>query len=98
VAEAGDGYAAVREAERTRPDLVLMDIRMPGQDGLAAARTVRERLPATRVVILTEVDGRRYRAEAEAMGCSGYLLKSSEPAALVAGMLEVTNPWNFHGK
>lgn len=92
VAEAGDGYAAVHEAERTGPDVVVMDIRMPGQDGLRAARVVRERLPATRVVILTEWDSRRYREEAEAAGCSGYLLKSSEPAALVAGVLESLRP------
>jgi len=85
VAEAGDGYEAVREAERTAPDLVLMDIRMPGQNGLAAARAVRERLPATRVVILTEVDGWRFRAEAA--GCSGYLLKSDAPERLMGGVV-----------
>lgn len=79
VAEAADGYEVVREAERTRPDLVVMDIRMPHQDGLAAARMLRKRLPATQVVILTEYDNPRYRLEAEALGCSGYLLKSGDP-------------------
>jgi len=69
-----------------------MDIRLPGQDGLAVARALRARLPQTRVVILTEYDGRRYRAEAKAAGCSGYLLKSSEPEALVVRVLEALRP------
>jgi len=90
VAEATDGYEAVREAERTRPDLVLMDIRMPGQDGLAAARMLRERLPATRVVILTEYDSPGYRQEAEAVGCSGYLLKSGDLEGLVESLKALT--------
>lgn len=91
-AEVPGKFSSVREAERTVPDAVVMDIRLPGQDGLAVARALRARLPQTRVVILTEYDGRRYRAEAKAAGCSGYLLKSSEPEALVVRVLEALRP------
>ena len=87
VAEAADGDEAVREAERTQPDLVLMDIRMPRRDGLAAARVLRERLPATQVVILTEYDDPDYRTAAEAMGCSGYLLKRGDPQEWVEWLI-----------
>ena len=76
VAEAGDGEGAVSEAERTQPDLVLLDIRMAGFGGLA------ERVPAAEVVILTEADTPQHRAEALAVGCRGYVPKSGDPDLL----------------
>src|SRR4051812_50010766 len=53
VGEAGDGEAAVREAERLRPDVILMDLVMPRLDGVGAMRALRRRLPASRVIVLT---------------------------------------------
>jgi len=80
--EAGDGEEAVREAERLRPDVVLMDIVMPRLDGVAAMRELRERAPATRVVVLTSfLDDERLLPAVRA-GAAGYLLKNVQPREL----------------
>lgn len=91
VAEAGDGREAVRQFSRTRPDVVLMDIRMPGLDGLEATREIvaDPALEDTRVVILTTFDLDEYVFEALRLGASGFLVKDTEPADLVAGIRAV---------
>jgi len=91
VAEAGDGREAVTQISRTRPDVVLMDIRMPGLDGLEATREIvaDPALEDTRVVILTTFDLDEYVFEALRGGASGFLLKDTEPADLVAGIRAV---------
>jgi DNA-binding NarL/FixJ family response regulator len=91
VGEAGDGEEAVRQAGRLRPDVVLMDIRMPVLDGLAATRRIAgdERLTATKVVILTTFELDEYVFEALRGGASGFLVKDTEPADLVRGVREV---------
>lgn len=85
VAEAADGEAAVRLARAARPDVVLMDIRMPGVDGLAAAGRILAdpALEATRVVILTTFDLDEYIFEALRAGASGFLVKDTEPGDLL---------------
>jgi DNA-binding NarL/FixJ family response regulator len=85
VGEAGDGEEAVRLAAELRPDVVLMDIRMPGMDGLAATRAIAtdERLADTRVVILTTFEVDEYVFESIKAGASGFLVKDTEPAELV---------------
>ncbi|MFH0243684.1 response regulator [Streptomyces sp. HK10] len=85
VGEAGDGARAVELTRALRPDVVLMDIRMPGVDGLEAARriTADERLPDTRVVILTTFDVDDYVYGALRAGASGFLLKDTEPMELL---------------
>jgi DNA-binding NarL/FixJ family response regulator len=85
VAEAADGEEAVRLARAERPDVVLMDIRMPGVDGLAAAGRVLAdpALEATRVVILTTFDLDEYIFEALRAGASGFLVKDTEPGDLL---------------
>jgi DNA-binding NarL/FixJ family response regulator len=85
VAEAGDGEEAVRLASRQRPDVVLMDIRMPGMDGLAATRRIAadERLSGVHVVILTTFDLDEYVFEALRSGASGFLVKDTEPVELI---------------
>jgi DNA-binding NarL/FixJ family response regulator len=86
VAQAGDGRAAVDAVRRTRPDVVLMDIRMPVLDGIAATREiVREGLP-TRVLVLTTYDLDAYVYQALKAGAAGFLLKATPPDRLVAGI------------
>jgi DNA-binding NarL/FixJ family response regulator len=88
VGEAGDGEAAVRLAERLRPDVVLMDIRMPGVDGLEATRRIGAdpRLEAVRVVMLTTFDLDEHVFEALGYGASGFLVKDTEPPELLRGV------------
>lgn len=92
VGEAGDGEEAVRLTRRERPDIVLMDIRMPVLDGLAAARQIigDDRLTATKIIILTTFELDEYVFEALRGGASGFLVKDTEPADLVRGVREVT--------
>ncbi len=85
VGEAGDGEQALRLATELTPDIVLMDIRMPGIDGLAATRKIAadDRLAGTRVVILTTFGLDEYIFEAIRSGASGFLVKDTEPEQLI---------------
>ncbi|OEU86643.1 LuxR family transcriptional regulator [Streptomyces abyssalis] len=85
VGEAADGAEAVRLARELRPDVVLMDIRMPDRDGLEATRDIAgdERLAAVRVVILTTFDVDDYVYGALRAGASGFLVKDTEPEELL---------------
>ena len=89
--EASDGAEAVDIATRERPDVILMDIRMPGTDGLEATRriTADERLASTRVLILTTFDHDEYVFEALRAGASGFLLKDTLPDDLLAAVRAV---------
>ncbi|GAA4248342.1 response regulator transcription factor [Dactylosporangium darangshiense] len=82
VGEAADGVEAVSAAQRLRPDVILMDIRMPNLDGLAATRQILARLPRCRVIMLTTFDLDRYVYAALAAGASGFLLKDVTPEHL----------------
>jgi DNA-binding NarL/FixJ family response regulator len=88
VGEAADGAAAVAAVARLDPDVVLMDVQMPGQDGLAATREIVAlgRTASSRVVILTTFDLDEYVYEALRAGASGFLLKRAPAADLVAGV------------
>ena len=85
VGEAKDGAAAVEAAVRERPDVVLMDVRMPGMDGLEATRriTADSRLRGTRVIVLTTFDLDEYVFGALKAGASAFLLKGVEPQGLI---------------
>jgi DNA-binding NarL/FixJ family response regulator len=82
VGEAEDGNAAVELTERLRPDVVLMDIRMPGMDGLEATRRIAAQGIATRVLVLTTFDVDDYVYAAMKAGASGFLLKTAPPRQL----------------
>jgi len=86
VGEAADGVEAVAAAARLRPDVVLMDIRMPNMDGLEAARRTLEQAPDCRVIMLTTFDLDRYVYTALRIGASGFLLKDVTPEHLVAAV------------
>lgn len=73
--EAGDGAAALEAYEASTPDIVLMDIRMPGMDGVEATRRLRARHPGARVIILTTFDDEAYVFDGLRAGAQGYLLK-----------------------
>ena len=83
VGEAADGVEATEQARRLRPDVVLMDIRMPRMDGVEATRVLAEECPATRILILTTFDLDEYIVEALRAGASGFLLKDVRPDELV---------------
>ncbi len=89
VAEAGNGSEAVGEALRAKPDLVLMDIRMPELDGIEATRRLLDRLPGTRVLMLTTFDLDEYVIDAFRAGASGFLLKTVPREQLVAAVRTV---------
>jgi DNA-binding NarL/FixJ family response regulator len=91
VGEASDGEEAVRQVRRLRPDVVLMDIRMPVLDGLAATRQIAsdDRLMSTRIVILTTFELDEYVFEALRGGASGFLVKDTEPVELLRAVRAV---------
>ncbi len=91
VGEARDGEEALRLAKVLSPDVVLMDIRMPGMDGLAATREIaaNERLAHVRVVILTTFELDEYVFEALRAGASGFLVKDTEPVDLIRAVRAV---------
>jgi DNA-binding NarL/FixJ family response regulator len=86
VAEAGDGSEVLALVDRHRPDVVLMDIRMPGTDGLAATEALRARGPAPEVIMLTTFDADRHVLRALRAGAAGFLLKDTPPEEIVAAV------------
>ena len=89
VAEARDGAEAIDAARRTRPDIVLMDIRMPTIDGLEATRRIMQTAHPPRVLMLTTFDLDEYIFDALHAGASGFLLKDVPPEQLIAGIRTV---------
>jgi len=93
IGEASNGNEGVEKAKKLKPDLVLMDIQMPGSDGIEATRRIREALPVTKVVILTAFEQERKLLDAIKNGAHGYVLKNVEPKALFATLRGI-----FHGE
>jgi DNA-binding NarL/FixJ family response regulator len=93
VGEASDGLEAVGMAARTRPDVILMDIRMPGLDGIEATRRINERaeLSDVHVIILTTFDLDEYVFEAIRAGAAGFLVKDTNAAELLRAIQVVTS-------
>ncbi|MGA9348090.1 MAG: response regulator transcription factor [Anaerolineae bacterium] len=77
IGEAADGQEALLKTRELQPDLVLMDVRMPGTNGIDATRQLKDEMPELRVIILTIFDMQEYREAAMASGASGYVVKKS---------------------
>jgi two-component system response regulator DesR len=91
VAETSRGDGVVPEALRALPDVALLDIEMPGGDGLSAAAALRERLPSCRVIILTTFGRAGYLRRAMESGAAGFLLKDAPPEELASAVRRVAN-------
>lgn len=85
IAEASSGGEAVEQVEQHQPDVVLMDVRMPGMDGLTATRCIKKNWPQTRVVLLTMYD--TYRQEAKAAGAEAFLIKGCSLDEILQALL-----------
>ena len=83
VGEASSGEEAVERARELSPDVVFMDVRMPGMDGIEATRRIRQAAPDTKVILITVDESRGAISDAIQAGVSGYLLKDASPDALV---------------
>lgn len=83
VSVARDGSEALAEVERHSPDVVLMDVRMPGLDGVQATRIIHSKYPSIRIIMLTTFDDDDYVFQAIRFGASGYLLKDMPPTELI---------------
>lgn len=89
VGEASDGLEALVKARELQPDLILLDITMPGSDGLEATRLIKAELPETRIIILTQRDEGETLFEAIRSGAQGYLLKTLRSQQLLDGLRSV---------
>lgn len=89
VGEAGDGREAVQCVENLRPELVLMDLSMPGKDGMEATREIKRRFPETKILALTVHDSEEYVLVALKAGADGYILKKATHAELVMAIRSV---------
>lgn len=89
VGQAGDGEGAVEVVRETRPDVVLMDLQMPGVDGVTATRRVRAEVPGVDVLVLTSFSDSERIVDALDAGAVGYLLKDADPEDVLAGIRAV---------
>jgi len=89
VGEADDGAEAVSLVERVHPDILLLDVRMPGTDGIAALKAVREKFPDQKVVMLTMSDAEEDVYQALSLGACGYVIKDNSPVNIISALKTV---------
>ncbi len=89
IGEAENGQRAIEQIPALQPDVVLMDIRMPVMDGVAATQAIAQHYPQTRVLVLTTFDDDEYVAQSMRLGAKGYLLKDTEPEELALAIRSV---------
>lgn len=95
VAEVGSGTEVLAAAQRTAPDVALLDVQMPGRDGLSVAALLRRELPACRVIICTTFSRPGYLTRAMSAGAAGYVVKDSTPEQLVNAIRRVHSGLRF---
>ncbi len=91
IAEAADGAEAYRLFKETRPDLVIMDLTMPGIGGIEAVRRIRQADPGARVLVFTMHQNAAFAVQAIRAGARGYVTKTSPPDALIRAVFEIFN-------
>jgi two-component system response regulator NreC len=95
VAEAGDGREAVRQAERIKPDVAILDVAMPLLNGIEATRQIVRRVPSTRILVLSMHADEAYVAQTLQAGATGYLLKDSADVDLIHAVAAVADGKSF---
>nr|MBA3787748.1 response regulator transcription factor [Actinomycetota bacterium] len=95
IGEASDGAAAVALVERRRPNVVIMDVRMPGMDGLEATKQIKEKAPETAVLIFTAYSERSLLGRGLESGAKGYILKEAPHATLLRAIEKVAGGESF---
>jgi two-component system nitrate/nitrite response regulator NarL len=95
VGEASDGVEALDKARETNPDVVLMDITLPGLNGIEATRALRKEIPTAKVLALTMHNNREYILEVIRAGAKGYVLKDTSPSELIQAIVAVYNGDSF---
>lgn len=98
VGDAGDGYTALQLVETLKPEILIVDMMMPGMNGLEVIRQVKDRSPATRVIVLSMQSSEAYVVEALKNGASGYMLKDSDPSELLLAVREVLQDHRYLSK
>jgi len=91
VADAATGKEAIKKAQKIKPDVILLDIRMPDEDGLATLEKLRAKVPGSRVVMLSTYDNPTYIARAVTLGACNYVLKGSPREAIVATITDAAS-------
>lgn len=89
IAQASNGNEAVQYAEEYKPDVILMDINMPGLNGLQAIAEIKQKMLSSRIIVLTIHEDREYLFKTLQMGAEGYVLKDAEPAVLIEAIRNV---------
>jgi two-component system nitrate/nitrite response regulator NarL len=97
VGEAGNGHEALQQAAHLKPDLILMDISMPGMNGLEAISRLRKTAPAARVLVLTMHENREYISQVFKLGARGFVRKDGSPDELVRAIHAVSSGEAFFG-
>lgn len=95
VGEASDGEDAIRQTKKLRPDVLILDIRMPGLDGLAVAKRLRRATPETKIIAFSMYDDRKYVLEIIRSGAKGYITKDADASELVSAIKAVYNGKTF---
>lgn len=90
IGEASDGEETIQKAKKLHPDILILDIRMPGVDGLAVARRLRKTVPATKIIAFTMYDNRKYVLDIVRSGARGYITKDA-PASDLVGAIKAVN-------
>ncbi|TYQ12963.1 UNVERIFIED_CONTAM: LuxR family two component transcriptional regulator [Acetivibrio alkalicellulosi] len=95
IAQASNGEEAVRLCEENKPDIILMDINMPGMNGLQAIKEIKTKEISSRVIVLTIHEDREYLFKTLQMGAEGYVLKDSEPSVLIDAIRSVNSGQSY---